>query len=218
MRSLVPALLPAAATVLAVTTVSVVALPTGVARDGGSTTPVAASLAPPAPAATAVSAPTLHRSGRPPLERSTGPRTAVPAAAPRGRWAWPLAPRPAVTRPFIRPTSTWGAGHRGVDLAAAPSSEVRAVEAGVVSHVGVVAGRGTVTVLHRSGLRSTYEPVDAVVEVGQVVTQGQRLGTLAQGGHCAPAACLHLGALRGATYLDPLTLLGSVRVRLLPMP
>lgn len=95
---------------------------------------------------------------------------------------------------------------------------MRAVEAGVVSHVGVVAGRGTVTVLHRSGLRSTYEPVDAVVEVGQVVAQGQRLGTLAQGGHCAPTACLHLGALRGATYLDPLTLLGSVRVRLLPMP
>ncbi len=130
---------------------------------------------------------------------------------------WPLAPPPNVVRPFIRPASTWGAGHRGVDLGASAGSAVRAVDAGVVTHVGVVAGRGTVTVLHRSGLRSTYEPVEAAVKVGDEVTRGQQLGTVGAGGHCSPEACLHLGALRGTTYVDPLTLLGASRVRLLPL-
>lgn len=94
---------------------------------------------------------------------------------------------------------------------------VRAVDAGVVGHVGVIAGRGTVTVLHRSGLRSTYEPVDADVVVGDEVGRGQVIGTVSAGGHCLPASCLHLGALRGSAYLDPMTLLGATRVRLLPL-
>jgi murein DD-endopeptidase MepM/ murein hydrolase activator NlpD len=82
----------------------------------------------------------------------------------------------------------------------------------------VVAGRGTISVLHRSGIRSTYEPVDPSVRVGQVVARGAVLGTLATtGSHCAPAPCLHLGALRGDAYLDPLLLLLGGRVRLLPM-
>lgn len=92
-----------------------------------------------------------------------------------------------------------------------------AVDAGIVSHVGVVARRGTVTVLHRSGLRSTYEPVEAQVEPGDEVTRGQRLGTVSTGGHCSPMVCLHLGALRGQAYVDPLTLLGATRLRLLPL-
>jgi murein DD-endopeptidase MepM/ murein hydrolase activator NlpD len=104
-----------------------------------------------------------------------------------------------------------------VDLGTSVGSEVRAVDAGVVGHVGVVAGRGTVTVLHHSGLRSTYEPVDAAVTAGEEVTRGQRLGTVAAGGHCSPAGCLHLGALEGQAYVDPLTLLGATRVRLLPL-
>lgn len=82
----------------------------------------------------------------------------------------------------------------------------------------MVAGRGTVSVLHPSGLRSTYEPVEASVQVGQAVAQGHPLGTLAAAGsHCAPSACLHLGALRGQEYLDPLVLLRGGRVRLLPL-
>ncbi|MFC8504144.1 murein hydrolase activator EnvC family protein [Pedococcus sp. NPDC057267] len=140
------------------------------------------------------------------------------AAAPRGRWQWPLTPRPQVARPYAAPRSTWGAGHRGVDLASASGQPVRAVAAGTVTHVGVIAGRPTVTVTHPDGLRSTYEPVDASVRSGDSVTAGQALGTLVvAGSHCSPSACLHLGALRGREYLDPMTLLGPVRVRLLPL-
>jgi murein DD-endopeptidase MepM/ murein hydrolase activator NlpD len=105
-----------------------------------------------------------------------------------------------------------------VDLASASAQPVRSVAAGTVTHVGVIAGRPTVTVTHPDGLRSTYEPVDATVRTGDTVTAGQVLGTVVvTGSHCSPGACLHLGALRGREYLDPMTLLGPVRVRLLPL-
>ena len=142
----------------------------------------------------------------------------TPARQPAGRWSWPLTPQPPVVRPFARPSSDYGQGHRGVDLGGRAGQDVSAVDAGTVSHVGVIAGRGTVTVLHPSGLRSTYEPVSAEVTVGKVVARGDRLGALAEtGSHCAPRACLHLGAVRDRTYLDPVALLGARRVRLLPL-
>jgi murein DD-endopeptidase MepM/ murein hydrolase activator NlpD len=123
-----------------------------------------------------------------------------------------------VVRPFARPSSEYGQGHRGVDLGGQASEDVRAVDAGTVSHVGVIAGRGTVTVLHPSGVSSTYEPVSADVTVGQVVARGERLGALdGAGSHCAPRVCLHLGAVRDRTYLDPMALLGARPVRLLPL-
>src|SRR5690606_20833759 len=79
--------------------------------------------------------------------------------APRSGWQWPLAPQPAVIAPFRAPQSDWGAGHRGVDLAATRGQQVLSAAAGRVTHVGVIAGRGTMTVLHRDGVRTTYEPV-----------------------------------------------------------
>jgi murein DD-endopeptidase MepM/ murein hydrolase activator NlpD len=144
-------------------------------------------------------------------ERSTV-RTGV------GRWSWPLSPRPRVVRPFVRPAGRYGPGHRGVDLDGPPGQPVLAVDSGTVAHVGVVAGRGTVTLLHASGLRSTYEPVLGSVTVGQPVARGSVLGRLTgTGSHCSPAACLHLGAMRGTEYLDPMQLLESGTVRLLPL-
>jgi murein DD-endopeptidase MepM/ murein hydrolase activator NlpD len=95
---------------------------------------------------------------------------------------------------------------------------VRAAGDGVVVFAGMVAGRPVVSVDHAGGLRTTYEPVDAVVGAGQPVARGAVLGTLA-GGHagCPVAACLHWGLRRGEVYLDPLSLLGAPEVRLLPM-
>ncbi len=150
-----------------------------------------------------------------------GTRVARDVAGPvlRGQWAWPLRPQPRVVRPFLRPPTRYGAGHRGVDLAGAAGQDVLAVEAGTVTHVGRIAGRSTVTVLHASGVRSTYEPVAAVVATGAAVRRGTVLGRLEQNGsHCDSATCLHLGALRGGDYLDPLVFLtGGRRVRLLPL-
>lgn len=148
------------------------------------------------------------------------PATAAPdVPAPRPGWAWPVGlptDPPRVLAGYDPPAQRWSAGHRGVDLAAEVAAPVRAAGPGVVTFAGVVAGRGVVTVLHRSGVRTTYEPVLAATRVGTPVVGGDVIGTLAAGGHCAPRSCLHWGALRGRDYLDPLRLLRPVRVRLLP--
>jgi murein DD-endopeptidase MepM/ murein hydrolase activator NlpD len=88
---------------------------------------------------------------------------------------------------------------------------------GVVVFAGRVAGRPVVSVDHAGGLRTTYEPVDAVVGAGQPVARGSPIGTLAAGhAGCPVAACLHWGLRRGETYFDPLALLRRPQVRLLP--
>ena len=116
-----------------------------------------------------------------------------------------------MVRPFAPPDQAWGAGHRGIDLAATAASPVRALADGRVLFVGRIAGKGVVTVGLSDGRRVTYEPVDASVGVGDVVVRGQALGTLAaMGGHCGGAAgCLHVGLRRADAYLDPSSLLGS---------
>jgi murein DD-endopeptidase MepM/ murein hydrolase activator NlpD len=144
---------------------------------------------------------------------------AAERAESRPRWEWPLSPRPEVVSPFVAPASRWGPGHRGLDLAAQPGQEVRAVAAGVVTHRGRVAGRGTLTVTHPGGVRSTYEPVASTLAKGDTVTRGQPVGMVGdEAGHCRPSTCLHLGAIRGQDYLDPRPFFGGTRVVLLPVP
>ena len=140
------------------------------------------------------------------------------ATAPRGRWTWPLLPRPPVLARFDPPEVRWGSGHRGVDLSAAVKQEVLAPTAGVVTFRGVVVDRGVLVIETAGGLRTTFEPVDSSLTVGTAVVQGQTVATVAATpGHCAPATCLHWGVLRDETYLDPLVLVGAVRVILLPL-
>ena len=143
-----------------------------------------------------------------------------PAAAAGPGYAWPVpAPHPVV-RGFDPPDTNWGAGHRGVDLGASGGTVVRSAAAGSVVFAGLIAGRGVVVVRHAAGLRTTYESVLAAVRVGEHVDAGEPLGRLSlAGGHCLPRACLHWGAIRGGTYLDPLSLVGvsPAQVRLLPV-
>ena len=145
----------------------------------------------------------------------------LPPAVPEqagGAFGWPVDDARVVRR-FDPPPRPWLPGHRGTDLAAAPGSVVRAAGAGTIVFAGQVAGRGVVSVAHPGGLRTTYEPV--VVQArrpGDAVAAGEALGTLAAGHPgCPSVACLHWGLRRGADYLDPLTLLGLGRVRLLPL-
>ncbi|WP_137725131.1 M23 family metallopeptidase [Prescottella subtropica] len=148
----------------------------------------------------------------------SGP-TAGAAPDPGATFTWPLRPRPHVTRPFDEPEHDWLPGHRGVDLGATPGQAVYAAGAGTVVFAGTVAGRPVVSVEHPSGLRTTYEPVDAAVTAGSRIGRGDPLGTVAAGHpECAAAACLHWGARRGRDdYLDPLPLVRAVRIRLLPV-
>ncbi len=148
--------------------------------------------------------------------RSDAP-SATDRSVPRARWLWPLAPRPAVRARFRPPGTAYGPGHRGVDLAAVAGATVHAVAAGRVSFAGVIGGKATVAVTHPDGVRSTYEPVTARVATGDLVAVGQPIGLVAGAGSHCTATCLHLGAVRGSAYLDPLLLLGWWRVRLLPL-
>lgn len=122
-----------------------------------------------------------------------------------------------VSRRFDPPLSRWGAGHRGVDLSVAEGSQISAPAAGTVSFAGMVAGRPVVVIAHSSGLRSTLEPVQALLPVGASVAAGDEVGRVAAAtGHCLGSPCLHWGVLRGQTYLDPLAWLQG-RVVLLPV-
>ncbi|WP_395726745.1 M23 family metallopeptidase [Nakamurella sp.] len=130
----------------------------------------------------------------------------------------PVPPPPAVLVPFAPPADRYGAGHRGVDLAAAPGTVIAAAGSGRVVFAGPLVDRGVVSIVHEGGLRTTYEPVSATVTAGAVVAAGQPIGTLAPGHPpCAPASCLHWGArLPDGTYLDPMALLRPWAVRLWP--
>ncbi|MFJ4787048.1 peptidoglycan DD-metalloendopeptidase family protein [Streptomyces sp. NPDC088794] len=122
--------------------------------------------------------------------------------------AWPVGTRPSVLRGWQPPATVYGPGHRGVDLAAAPGTPVRAVAAGHVSFAGRVAGRGVISVeLTGTDLRTTYEPVRASVKKGDEVAAGETVGTVEPTTTHCPLTCVHWGLLRGDAYLDPLTLL-----------
>ncbi|MEB3049623.1 M23 family metallopeptidase [Mycolicibacter sp. MYC123] len=148
--------------------------------------------------------------------------TAATAGADDFRLDWPLRPRPAVARGFDAPRPDWQRGHRGVDLAGTPGQPVYAAGEATVVFAGSAGGVPVVSLAHPGGLRTSYEPVRAVVRPGQRVSAGTMIGSV-EPGHpgCGAAACLHWGAMWGpashADYVDPLGLLASTPVRLKPL-
>ncbi|WP_084127202.1 M23 family metallopeptidase [Demequina sp. NBRC 110054] len=140
---------------------------------------------------------------------------ATPSSASSESDPAPLLRPPLVPTDVVRgadiPAERWLPGHRGVDLATAVGADVLSPASGEVTFAGAVAGRGVVVIaVGTSGLRTTLEPVDATVVVGEAVTAGAQVGSVQEValvpgvGHCAPEACLHWGLKRGDDYLDPL--------------
>lgn len=152
----------------------------------------------------------------------------VPMAAnyddPSAVWISPIAGpiQETLVRSFAVGPAPWSPGHRGVDLRGEVGQAVRSPHAGVVTYAGQVAGVDVVAVAHTDDLtsrhiRTTYQPLRAIVSVGDRVSTGSVLGTLTRSGsHCRPAACLHWGAILSDRYVDPLLLLLG-RPRLLPL-
>ncbi|MFT2706475.1 murein hydrolase activator EnvC family protein [Clavibacter zhangzhiyongii] len=137
------------------------------------------------------------------------PARGVVTATPR--WSWPVDPPHVVTRPFEAPTTPYGPGHRGIDVAADPGAEVRAVADGTVSFAGVVVDRPVVSVQHAGGLVSSVEPVVPSVAAGDVVRAGQVIGTVAGEPRHEPSGGVHLGARLHGEYVDPAPLLAALR-------
>ena len=149
---------------------------------------------------------------------SAAAMSSTPAAAGSVRYSAPLPDPLRVVRGFDPPLVSYGAGHLGVDVATARSQLVRSAAAGRVIFAGRVAGRGVIVVAHNDGVSTEYEPVRPAVRAGQLVRRGQVIGQVSGvHGGCAIGGCLHWGARRGASYLDPLSLLKPLGpVRLLP--
>ncbi|MCZ9304303.1 M23 family metallopeptidase [Corynebacterium sp. c9Ua_112] len=137
----------------------------------------------------------------------------------------PTAKHAQVIRAADIPDAVWKPGHRGVDLQAAPGQVIVASRGGIVAFAGVVAGTPVVSISHSDGIRTTYEPVLARVRAGQKVRRGEAIGVLADATALPDYARSSPGLSWGAkledkrrVYIDPMTLLGSVRVRLWDAP
>ena len=120
---------------------------------------------------------------------------------------------------FDRPDTPWGAGHRGIDIAADVGQLVLSPDDGVVTFAGPVADREVIVIAHAGGLVTSLEPVAASVAVGDRVSRGQPVGLVtAERGHCVPATCVHWGVRREGEYVNPLDVLeGFGSVVLLPV-
>lgn len=163
-------------------------------------------------------------------------RPAAGASGAAPRWVWPLAPPHVVSRPFIAPATTYGAGHRGIDIridsrsglgedpglgaGARLGAEVMAPADGVVHFVGTVVDRPVLSLRHPGGLISSFEPVESDLVTGQPVSAADVIGLVRVGAatpaHC-PTPCLHFGVRVHGEYVSPLNFLGGIaRSVLLP--
>lgn len=129
-------------------------------------------------------------------------------------WVWPVAPH-VVVREFRAPASEYSAGHRGIDVTVGDGEPVSAPADGRVLFVGMVAGRGVVTVDHGGGVVSTLEPVIGSVSVGDSVLAGEVVGVVAlpevSWDAVHACSCLHIGARYVGQYVSPRVLLEKAR-------
>ncbi len=123
---------------------------------------------------------------------------------------------PAVTRGYDPPEKRWQSGHRGVDLQAVAGQEITASADGEVYFAGVIAGRPSTSIMHADGIRTTYQPVRALVAKGDPIRQGEVIGILEEPAEFNETG-LHWGALRGKDYLNPLDLIERREIVLKPV-
>ena len=133
-------------------------------------------------------------------------------AAASGTWVWPVTG--PVIRGFDPPDDPYGAGHRGIDIAAPVGTPVLAAQAGTVTFAGKVGGQLFVTVDHGGGLVSSYSWVSALrVRKNDVVARGQTIA-LSGTGHPSSGELphLHVGVRLNGQYVDPLAYLSPLSV------
>jgi murein DD-endopeptidase MepM/ murein hydrolase activator NlpD len=155
-----------------------------------------------------------------------------PPAPPAGRVpALRMPVAGAVVRGFELPAGPYGAGHRGIDIAAALGARARAPTAGQVVFAGPVAGRVWVTLRVAPGVLVTLGPLLRGTTVGRDrrVHRGAPVGQV-DSGHGPPpppvgagpgpdtGATLHLSLRVDGVYVDPLPyLVDRPRARLAPL-
>jgi murein DD-endopeptidase MepM/ murein hydrolase activator NlpD len=128
-----------------------------------------------------------------------------------GDWSWPVVG--PVIRGFDPPDTPFGSGHRGIDIAVALGSPVRAPAAGTVTFAGPVGGRLFLTIDHGGGVESTYSWLDGITaRRGDAIERGQVIGRSGAGHTGSLVPHLHLGVRLLDVYVDPLDYLGPIEV------
>ena len=123
-----------------------------------------------------------------------------------GAYGWPVAG--PVIRRFEEPSGPYGAGHRGIDIAAESGRSVKASADGVVAFAGKVAGDLHVSIDHPDGIRTSYSYLSSVkVRRGEPVARGEVIGGTAAGHPGVAPPHLHFGARLAGQYIDPMLLL-----------
>lgn len=104
----------------------------------------------------------------------------------------------------IHPISGDHKFHGGIDIAAAEGTEIRAVQAGVVTHAGWRPGYGNVVeIRHSDGATSRYAHASRVhVREGQRVDAGEGIADVGQTGQ-ATGPHLHFEVRRNGHTIDP---------------
>lgn len=111
-----------------------------------------------------------------------------------------------IVDPYREPACAYCPGHRGVEFETEPGEAVLAVADGTVTFVGDVAGIRYVVVAQADGLRATYGMLRSTrLRPPEKVTAGEWIG--------AAGERVYFGFRRGAAYVDPTPLLGSLRSR-----
>jgi murein DD-endopeptidase MepM/ murein hydrolase activator NlpD len=144
---------------------------------------------------------------------AAGPGTlrANPLAPAYGTYAWPVVGR--IIDPFRPPSSRYGPGHRGIDIAAPPGTPVHAGSDGVVAFAGSVAGALWISIDHPDGVRTSYGYLSSiVVSQGERVRRGEVIGASGYGHPLKLPTHLHFGARFDGAYIDPLPLLVPLAV------
>lgn len=128
-----------------------------------------------------------------------------------GDWTWPVIG--PVIRGFDPPDTPFGSGHRGIDIAVAVGTTVRAPAAGLVTFAGPVGGHLFLTIDHGNGLESTHSWLSAIlVRRGQVVGAGEAIARSGTGHPGSSGPHVHFGVKLDDAYVDPLDYLGPIEV------
>lgn len=124
-----------------------------------------------------------------------------------GSWMWPTTTR-RISSPFgnrVAPTTGASTYHQGIDIDGNTGDPVWAAKAGVV----VISGWGNVSgnyikIDHRDGTTSVYMHLQArYVSKGQMVSQGQSIGTMGNTG-VSTGDHLHFGITVNGVYVNPM--------------
>ncbi|MBM7605108.1 murein DD-endopeptidase MepM/ murein hydrolase activator NlpD [Metabacillus crassostreae] len=99
----------------------------------------------------------------------------------------------------------WGKLHKGIDIARPSNKTIKAADNGKVVSAGFDGGYGNKVVIdHNNGMRTVYAHLESIsVSVGQVVSQGQKLGVMGSTGN-STGVHLHFEVYENGNLKNPM--------------